>query len=310
MTAGVKPFGSAFAAERSQAADALSLPADWPNRTWSRQVATSTTDFHIQRAGAGPGLLLIHGTGSATHTWRDVMPLLAADYDVIALDLPGHGYSGWPRFSRFSLDNFAAAVRDLVTALNVYPAAIVGHSAGAAIAFRLGIDGHFERSRLVALNGALEPYGGMSAPLFKPIARAAAMTPFLAAAIGRRARDAGVVRRMLSSTGSPLDQHGVRHYQELLSRETHVRATIRMMADWDISGIGPALRPIASRCHLVAATGDLAVPAVQARRLSACHPGLGLSEIDGLGHLAHEEAAERVTRHLRAAIEGDSDGSC
>lgn len=304
MTAGVKELGRAFAAQPGKEADSLSLPADWPNRASSRRVATATTDFHVQRAGHGPVVLLIHGTGSATHTWRDVMPLLAEDYDVIALDLPGHGFSGWPSFSRFSLDNFSAAVRDLVRTLDVVPAAIVGHSAGAAIAFRLGIDGHFGQSRFVSLNGALEPFGGMFAPLFKPMARAAAMTPFLAAAIGRRARDPGVVRRMLSSTGSPLDPDGVRWYQALLAEETHVRATIRMMADWDIGAIGGSLRPIAKRCHLLAAAGDLAVPPVQARRLSTRYPGLAATEIEGVGHLAHEEAPQRITRHLRAAIAG------
>lgn len=309
MTAGATRLEGAFARQRSQGADSLSLPPDWPNRASSRRVATETVDFHVQRAGQGPSVILIHGTGSATHTWRDVMPRLAADYDVIALDLPGHGYSGWPRFSRFSLDNFSTAVRDLVRSLEVVPAAIVGHSAGAAIAFRLGIDGHFDTARFVALNGALEPFGGMFAPLFKPMARAAAMTPFLASAIGRRARDAGVVRRMLASTGSPLGPAGVRWYQALLTREPHVRATIRMMADWDIGGIGSSLRPIAHRCHLVAAAGDLAVPPVQARRLAMRHPGLALSEIESAGHLAHEEAPERVTGCLRAAIEGERHGS-
>ncbi len=310
MTAGITEIDGARAAARRREADSLSLPADWPNRASSRRVATRTVDFHVQRAGRGPAVLLLHGTGSATPTWRDVLPLLAEHYDVIAPDLPGHGYSGRPGFTRFTVDNFAAAVRDLVRTLDVTPAAIVGHSAGAAIAFRLGIDGRLGAARCVALNGALEPFGGMFAPLFKPMARAAAMTPFLAAAIGRRARDAGVVRRMLSSTGSPLDPDGVRLYQALLMREAHVRATIRMMADWDISTIGNDLRLIADRCHLVAATGDLAVPPAQARRLAARHARLGLSEIDGVGHLAHEEAPERVTRHLRAVIEGETNGSC
>lgn len=309
MTAGVGELGTATAVAHGHEADSLALPADWPNRAASRRVATETTDFHVQRAGRGPTVLLIHGTGSATSTWRDVMPLLAEDYDVVAIDLPGHGYSGWPRFTRFTIDNFAAAVNDLVQALEVVPAAIVGHSAGAAIALRLGIDGHFGRARFVSLNGALEPFGGMFAPLFKPMARAAAMTPFLAAAVARRARDAAVVRRMLNSTGSPLDPDGVRWYQVLLAREAHVRATIRMMADWEIGGIGGSLRSIAPRCHLVAAGGDLAVPPVQARRLSARYAGLALSEIDGLGHLAHEEAPERITTHLLAAIEGESNGS-
>ena len=52
--------------------------ADWPNREASRFVEAAGLRWHVQVMGAGPVLLLLHGTGASTHSWRDVMPKLAA----------------------------------------------------------------------------------------------------------------------------------------------------------------------------------------------------------------------------------------
>ena len=56
--------------------------------------------WHVQMMGTGPQVLLLHGAGAATHSWRDVAPLLARDFTVIAPDLPGHGFTDTPRGRR------------------------------------------------------------------------------------------------------------------------------------------------------------------------------------------------------------------
>ncbi|NBQ74895.1 MAG: alpha/beta hydrolase, partial [Acetobacteraceae bacterium] len=50
---------------------------DWPNRTASRFVEAGGLNWHVQLMGQGPCLLLLHGTAAATHSWRDLAPLLA-----------------------------------------------------------------------------------------------------------------------------------------------------------------------------------------------------------------------------------------
>ena len=67
--------------------------ADWPNRQYSRFVEAAGMRWHVQVMGQGPALLLLHGTGAATHSWRDVMPKLAGHYTVVAIDLPGHAFT-------------------------------------------------------------------------------------------------------------------------------------------------------------------------------------------------------------------------
>ncbi|MDU3043759.1 MAG: alpha/beta hydrolase, partial [Bradyrhizobium sp.] len=50
---------------------------DWPNRAASRFVDAAGLRWHVQMMGEGPVALLAHGTGAATHSWRDLAPLLA-----------------------------------------------------------------------------------------------------------------------------------------------------------------------------------------------------------------------------------------
>lgn len=102
-------------------------------------------------AGEGPGLVLIHGlTGSST-TWREVMPTLAERFTVLAPDLLGHGESAKPR-GDYSLGAFASGVRDLMVALGMERATVVGHSLGGGVALQLAYQFPERCERLVLVN--------------------------------------------------------------------------------------------------------------------------------------------------------------
>lgn len=96
--------------------------------------------LHYVRSGSGPAVVLVHG---ANGTWSDFPPELiddlARDHTVIALDRPGHGWSGAPP-GPLGLEQNAAAVLALVRELGFGAATIVGHSYGAAVALRAGLD--------------------------------------------------------------------------------------------------------------------------------------------------------------------------
>ncbi|MFC7690366.1 alpha/beta fold hydrolase [Paeniroseomonas aquatica] len=114
---------------------------DWPNRAASRFVQAGGLRWHVQQAGEGPVLLLVHGTGAATHSWRGLLPLLARRFTVVAPDLPGHGFTTAPAGGRLSLPYMARALAALLAALGQRPELVAGHSAGAAILARMALDG-------------------------------------------------------------------------------------------------------------------------------------------------------------------------
>jgi pimeloyl-ACP methyl ester carboxylesterase len=84
-------------------------------------------------AGSGPPVVLVHGMVNSSRHWQAVATRLAARYTVIAPDLVGHGDSATPR-GDYSLGAHAAVIRDLLSALGIERATMVGHSLGGGVA--------------------------------------------------------------------------------------------------------------------------------------------------------------------------------
>ena len=80
-----------------------------------------------------PALLLIHGIGDSSDTWRPVLQALARTHTVIAPDLLGHGRSEKPR-ADYSVAAYANGMRDLLSVLEIDRVTVVGHSLGGGVA--------------------------------------------------------------------------------------------------------------------------------------------------------------------------------
>ncbi|MEN2787928.1 alpha/beta fold hydrolase BchO [Sphingomonas qilianensis] len=265
---------------------------DWPHRAASRFVAAGRLRWHVQLFGAAdaPVLLLLHGTGAATHSWRALAPLLATQFRVVALDLPGHGFTGGRPVGGLSMPAMARAVADLLRTLELAPAVIVGHSAGAAIAARMAIDGLANPRALVGLSAALLPFPGLAAKLFPTLARALFVNPLAPHLFARMARTPGETARFLQrSTGSRIDAAGVRCYERLFATAGHCAGAIGMMAAWDLSALRRDLSRLQTPMLLVHGAADAAIPLASARAAAALVGNGRLETIAALGHLAHEE---------------------
>lgn len=267
---------------------------DWPNRAASRFVQAAGLRWHVQQMGSGPVLLLVHGTGAATHSWRSLAPILAQRFTVIAPDLPGHGFTEAPPPERLSLPNMATSLQALLRVLGVNPMLAVGHSAGAAILARMSLDGALTVTGLVSLNGALLPLGGMLGQFFSPMAKLLASFSAVPRLFAWRAADPSVVERMLMSTGSKLEPAGVELYARLIRNSGHAAAALGMMANWDLSPLECDLPKLKPPLLLVVGSNDATVSPAEAQRVRALLPGAEVVSLPGLGHLAHEEQPARA----------------
>lgn len=273
---------------------------DWPHRAASRFVAAGGIEWHVQIMGAGPWALLLHGTGASTHSFRDLAPALARDFSVLAVDLPGHGFTATPASHLMSLPGFATLVAAVCRGLEVQPALAVGHSAGAAVVVRMTLDGMIAPRGIAALNGALQPLSAPGAIFFKPVAKLLAGLPILPALLALRSESSGRVERLLAGTGSRIDAAGIGFYRRLFADADHVGAALSMMANWDIDALSRDLPRMPIPLALVIGSNDRTIPPADQRRIAARVAQATIDMQSGLGHLAHEEDPEGTAAILRA----------
>ena len=275
---------------------------DWPNRDASRFVEAADITWHVQVAGAGPVLLLLHGTGAATHSWRDMFAPLAAHFTVVAPDLPGHGFTTLPPSRRMSLPGMAGAVSELLGVLDLAPAFCVGHSAGAAIGIRMALDGMMNPAAIVGINAALVPFAGAAAQIFPSMARMLVANPFVPALAAWAASDRTRVKRLIEGTGSRIDARGLDSYAALFATRRHADAALRMMANWDLATLFRDLPDLTMPLYLLIGSHDRAVPPTDASKISDVLPSATIRTFSG-GHLVHEETPQPIVEALLAVAQ-------
>jgi pimeloyl-ACP methyl ester carboxylesterase len=249
-------------------------------------------------AGKGPAILLIHGIGDNSETWREVIPTLARDHTVIAPDLLGHGLSDKPR-ADYSVAAYANAMRDLLTVLDVEKATVVGHSLGGGVAMQFAYQYPERCERLVVVSS-----GGVSREV-TPILRAASLPPaHLVLPLLRLpfARSAG---RSLFRVLELLDTDLGRDAEDMLrifdalpdstSRHAFIR-TLHAVVDWR----GQVITML-DRCYLtrgmpallIWGDRDGVIPYEHARLAHAAMPGSRLETFYGAGHFPHHTDPKR-----------------
>jgi magnesium chelatase accessory protein len=278
----------------------------WPHHERSRFVVVGGQCWHVQQWPApspkARQLLLLHGTGASTHSWRSLAPLLARRAGVVAVDLPGHGFSDSARGDGATLPGMARGVAALLQQIGVAPSLLVGHSAGAAIAARMALDRPQAFRALVSLNGALLPLHGLAGQLFSTLAKLLAANRFVPHLFAWRADDELRARRLVASTGSRIDEASVALYRRLVSDPAHVAGALAMMANWDLRALADDLPRLNLPVYLLAAANDRTLPPTHSQSVALLLPQATLTTLPSLGHLAHEEDPRQVCGHIEPLL--------
>jgi pimeloyl-ACP methyl ester carboxylesterase len=152
-------------------------PRDFPRPTSVSTLPPQFDEWQIELhgrrviyrvAGSGPPVVLIHGMLNSSSHWRSVALNLAREYTVIAPDLIGHGDSAAPR-GDYSLGAHASSIRDLLAAIGIDRASIVGHSLGGGVAMQFFYQFPQRTERLVLISS-----GGLGHEV-SPMLRTAAL---------------------------------------------------------------------------------------------------------------------------------------
>jgi len=290
------------------------IPADWSGRTFSRFVEADGIRWHIQQRGRGPVLLLIHGTGGSTHSWAACADALAATHTVLAVDLPGHGFTTRARAGRhgdprsdhqahadldrsFALEGMARALGGLLRSLDLSPTLVAGHSAGVPILVQLALDGHIAPTRIVGFNPALVPPPQLYVTLLAPLLGLIVERDVVAQGGAWLARATGLVELMLDSSGSTLTADQLARYRWLLERPEHVHAALTMMSRWDLPQLLRDALALRVPLELIGGTRDRWVPPQALARVVERMPMARFETVEA-GHLIPEERPEVVIETL------------
>jgi pimeloyl-ACP methyl ester carboxylesterase len=264
---------------------------DWAEAEKPGEVVyVNGTGLHYLTAGQGPALLLIHGLGSHTFSFRHVIPELARHFRVVALDLKGFGFSERPSAGDYTLSGQAELVRAVMERLGIDRAAVLGHSMGGAVAMRLALAHPDRVERLVLLASASD------------------------LELGRRVWGAALLRPLLPLV-APFTYYNYRFREKTLKggyydpdlctedviegylRPAHIRGYLRAlgntMADWRKD---PPLEPAAITQPTLILWGeaDRWLAPSRGERLHGLIPNSRLVVLDKAGHLLAEERPEAV----------------
>jgi pimeloyl-ACP methyl ester carboxylesterase len=271
-----------------------------------------TVDLHgrsvcFHRAGSGPALVLIHGITSSAQTWRPVFDRLAERHDVVAPDLQGHGLSAKPR-GDYSLGAHASGIRDLLLAIGVDRATVVGHSLGGGVAMQLAYQFPERCERLVLVDSGGLGRGVSALLRAATLPGAELVLPVLAHRVVRDAT--GIVGRAagrlgigpghklhgpedgLAALGDPQSRRAFLNTARSVIEPTgqKVSATDRLY----LSAQMPSL--------IVWGDRDPIIPARHGQRAHGLMPGSRLEVFEGAGHFPFHDDPERFIGLLEEFI--------
>jgi pimeloyl-ACP methyl ester carboxylesterase len=250
------------------------------------------------RRGSGPAIVLLHGFASSIYTWKDVLPVLARDHDVVALDLPGFGQSDCP--PDLSFDEYPGIVAGLLDRLGLARATVVGNSMGGAVAAVMAAVRPDRVERLVLVDAAgfnLEekqrpwPIRVLGSP---PIAAVLDHLPL------RRLLVAASLEQVFFDDALVTDER-IDEYLEPMLRPPTPRALRSLLASraGDPKAVQKLLPEVTAPALIIWGREDLWIPVRDADRFAAALHGSRVAVLDRCGHMPQEERPEEVARLIR-----------
>jgi pimeloyl-ACP methyl ester carboxylesterase len=278
--------------------------AEWLDIDWQRyqhRIEIDGREANYVEIGEGPPLVFVHGLGASWQSWLENIPEFARDHRVVAMDLPGFGYSEMPE-GDISIEYYASWTFRLLDALGIDSAAVVGNSMGGFSAADMAIRSPERVQSLAVVSAAVFWQSYRRA---QPLVGLARLSDAYVARTLARSTDAVATRPRLRSWA--LATAGFR-YPHLISKEL-AHELVRSARRTD--GFLPALQALAnypleeelpkisSPTLIVWGAHDTLVPVKDAARMRELIPGSRSEVFERTGHVAMLERPERFNKLLR-----------
>jgi len=247
----------------------------------------------------GSPVILIHGIGQYVEHWASAITALAAQHQVYAVDLPGHGKTDKSLDISYTLDDLSQFVKDFMSALGIEKAHIVGHSLGGAISMRMVLKQTASVDKLVLVDSG--GFGREVSMMFRILS-----LPLLGAMLSRpRLSGSAALLKMFVHNPATITDDIIKHnYQMgvLPGAQQSIMKTLRTNVNFwgqkynssDIRGITSITNPVL----VIWGRQDNLIPVAHADIAAKGFPNVRVQIIDNCGHFPMLEHASEFNRLL------------
>ncbi len=254
-------------------------------------------DIHYLEAGVGEPLLLIHSIGQSLYTWRGIFAELSDHYRVIAVDLPGHGYSSRPDTLTYSMDDMAEMLFRFLDIKGIRSAHMIGFSMGAMYMLRMLSLNPSRVANCIAIapGGVTEYMPKLVHQMMKPLVNVFARNLFSEVE----------VRKMLLecvADGANIDEHVVEQYYGPVSDGLSREALMYALRNFDMDVVADGLIPIEHEVLVLWGKEDKWHPPAGSVYFQGVLQNGRYYLIRNAGHLLQEEAPQKLLEIIKSYI--------
>lgn len=262
-----------------------------------------TVQLYAEEYGQGRPILMLHGLGASTYTWRKIVPALARTHRVITLDLKGFGRSDKPFDLAYSPNDHAELVLAFIRKTHLSDLTLVGHSYGGAIALivaeRLSRERENRLHSLVLMNApafpqSMTPFIAFMKMPVVPYAVLSVVPPELSTWLSLEPDN--ILRTSfddIHAYAKPFWQAAARHA---------LITTARRIVPGNLEDIIASYRRIRAPALVVWCDNDPTVPLQTGKRLAQTLPHASMEVLKGCGHAPQEGAPRPLIRKLRTFL--------
>ncbi|MDZ7628003.1 MAG: alpha/beta hydrolase [Parvularculaceae bacterium] len=259
-------------------------------------IAGANVRVRIEGPEEGAPIILLHGFIYSLESFDAWAADLSRDHRVIRFDLLGHGLSGPDPQKRYSPQERAEFIGDIMDALNVERAVVGGNSLGGLAAWRFAAASPERVTGVVLVSPGAYPDRGISDVALSPPA------PF--AFFLRNPTQAGVALTLqgVYADKAMITPARVERVTALMRQPGNGDAFVESIEEFTLPDPEPLLKSIKAPVLILWGAEDKVIPAEYGRRMEAAIPDASLVVYEGVGHVAQEEAPERSIADVRAFL--------
>ena len=278
----------------SQAEEASSEPqaesTEEPQEEPKQPESGERVRIHYMEEGNGEPMILVHTVGQSLYTWRNVFSRLSLNYRVIAVDLPGHGYSDRPENFDYTIEEQAMAIDLFMDAIGIESAHFVGFSMGSNYVLRLAMM-HPQRIGRIIL---LAPGGIVhEMPLAVKLLDSSLFGAVAAMLYGIRTVE-NVLTECYFDLSQSLNEDVVSEYYKTVSDPQSRRAVRASLHNFDDTEVMAKLRMLEMPVLIMQGSEDKWRTSEHTELYHAAMPTAGYAQVRNAGHLLHEEKPDKV----------------